>query len=71
MLWGWHAHNGVSLGNDLECIPGTVGAIVMRNGTRYLLGPNHLLARRNAGQPGESIVQPARSNTTGIAFTGA
>jgi hypothetical protein len=55
---------GVSLGNDLECIPGTVGAIVMRNGTRYLLGPNHLLARRNAGQPGESIVQPARVDFT-------
>jgi len=55
---------GASLGNDQECIPGTVGAIVVRNGTRYLLGPNHLLARRDAGQVGEAIVQPARVDFT-------
>jgi len=55
---------GASLGNDQECIPGTVGAVVVRNGTRYLLGPNHLLARRNAAQPGEAIVQPSRVDFT-------
>jgi hypothetical protein len=37
-----------------------VGAIVARGGERFLLGPNHLLARRNAGTTGEIIVQPAR-----------
>jgi len=51
---------GVSLGNANECLPGTVGAIVTRGGVRYLLGPNHLLARRNAGTIGEDIVQPSR-----------
>lgn len=55
---------GVSLGNDDECIPGTVGAIVERDGARYLLGPNHLLARRNAAAIGEAIVQPARVDAT-------
>jgi len=51
---------GVSLGNANECLPGTVGAIVTRGGVRYLLGPNHLLARRNAATIGEQIVQPSR-----------
>jgi hypothetical protein len=51
---------GVSLGNANECLPGTVGAIVTRGGVRYLLGPNHLLARRNAATIGEDIVQPSR-----------
>lgn len=51
---------GISLGNANECIPGTTGAIVTRGGVRYLLGPNHLLARRNAATIGEDIVQPSR-----------
>jgi len=51
---------GVSLGNANECLPGTVGAIVQRDGVRYLLGPDHLLARRNAATLGEDIVQPSR-----------
>lgn len=51
---------GVSLGNANECIPGTVGAIVARGDVRYLLGPNHLLARRNAATIGEDIVQPSQ-----------
>jgi hypothetical protein len=51
---------GISLGNANECIPGTIGAIVTRGGVRYLLGPNHLLARRNAATLGEDIVQPSR-----------
>jgi hypothetical protein len=55
---------GISLGNANECLPGTIGAIVQRGGVRYLLGPNHLLARRNAATIGEDIVQPSRPDAS-------
>jgi len=51
---------GVSLGNNLECLPGTVGAIVTKGGNRYVLCANHVLARQNLAQINEAIVQPSR-----------
>ena len=51
---------GVSLGNNSECLPGTLGCIVEKAGTRYALSANHVLARRNQAAVGEGIVQPSR-----------
>ncbi len=51
---------GVSLGNNNECLPGTIGCLVERAGVRYALSANHVLARQNQGVPGEVIVQPSR-----------
>jgi hypothetical protein len=51
---------GVSVGNDRECAAGTVGCIVLKSGTRYVLSNNHVLARVNAGANGERIDQPGR-----------
>lgn len=51
---------GVSVGNDLECSAGTIGCVVVKNGTRYILSNNHVLARENAASVGERINQPGR-----------
>jgi hypothetical protein len=51
---------GVSVGNDRECAAGTIGCIVLKGGTRYILSNNHVLARVNAASIGERIDQPGR-----------
>jgi hypothetical protein len=51
---------GVSVGNANECAAGTIGAIVLKGGTRYMLSNNHVLARVNAASNGERINQPGR-----------
>lgn len=52
---------GASVGNDAECLPGTVGAFVeKRDGRRYILCANHVFARLNEAALGEPIVQPSR-----------
>lgn len=49
---------GYSLGNYMECASGTLGAVVYKGGNPYILSNNHVLARENAGSPGELIGQP-------------
>jgi hypothetical protein len=51
---------GVSVGNANECAAGTIGAIVLKGGTRYMLSNNHVFARVNAASVGERINQPGR-----------
>jgi len=51
---------GVSTGNDLECAAGTIGAVVLRSGTKYLLSNNHVYARENAASIGEREDAPGR-----------
>ena len=53
---------GVSVGNRNEASSGTIGAIVTKSGYRYMLSNNHVLARSNAAQLGEAIVQPGRAD---------
>ena len=43
-----------------ECCDGTLGALVEKNGTQYILSNNHVLARTNKGKIGEAIIQPGR-----------
>lgn len=52
--------NGVSVGNNNECAAGTIGCVVEKGGTHYILSNNHVLARINAASIGEPIVQPGR-----------
>lgn len=53
---------GVSVGNQNEGSSGTIGAVVTKNGYRYILSNNHVLARSNAARVGETIVQPGRAD---------
>src|SRR5262245_520256 len=50
---------GVSVGNAVDCIPGTIGCVVTGHGKRYLLSANHVFARQNQASIGEAIVQPS------------
>lgn len=58
--------SGVSIGNGRENSAGTIGAVVMKNGIRYMLSNNHVLARQNNARIGEQIVQPGRADTRGV-----
>jgi|SRR5690349_17763153 len=51
---------GTSTGNNLECAAGTIGAVVLKGGTRYLLSNNHVYARENAASIGEREDAPGR-----------
>lgn len=54
------AYVGMSTGNALECAAGTIGAKISKGGTIYALSNNHVYARENAANPGETIYQPGR-----------
>jgi hypothetical protein len=61
--------SGVSIGNDNECAAGTLGCVVTKNGKKYILSNNHVLARENSASLGEKINQPGNYETyaaTGI-----
>ncbi len=51
---------GTSTGNNLECSAGTIGAVVLKGGTKYLLSNNHVFARENAASIGEREDAPGR-----------
>jgi hypothetical protein len=41
-----------------ECASGTLGSLVVRDGTQYILSNNHVLADEDAGSIGDAIIQP-------------
>jgi hypothetical protein len=41
-----------------ECASGTLGSLVARDGTQYILSNNHVLADEDAGNIGDDIIQP-------------
>lgn len=45
------------------CCSGTLGALVSRNGTQYILSANHVLARSSQASIGEDISQPGLVDT--------
>jgi hypothetical protein len=45
-------------GNSITCCGGTLGSLVVRNGTNYILSNNHVLANSDSGSIGDAIVQP-------------
>lgn len=54
---------GTSGGNVTDisgnsCCGGTLGSLVTRNGTNYILGNNHVLAKSDFGTIGDAISQP-------------
>lgn len=44
--------------NSTECASGTLGSLVTRNGTQFVLSNNHVLADSDAGVAGDAISQP-------------
>jgi hypothetical protein len=45
-------------GGTITCCGGTLGSLVVRNGTNYILSNNHVLANSDAGAIGDAIIQP-------------
>lgn len=44
------------------CCNGTLGALVEKFGTQYILSNNHVIARSNSAKIGEAIIQPGYSD---------
>src|SRR5262249_17458087 len=55
---GGNVKGTTTSGNSLFCCGGTLGALVTRGGTQFILSNTHVLARSDAAAIGEGIVQP-------------
>ena len=55
---GGNANDNGSSGSSSTCCSGTLGALVSRGGNQYVLSASHVLARSDAGSPGDAIIQP-------------
>jgi hypothetical protein len=59
---------GTSGGNKTDiagnkCCSGTLGALVVRNGVKYVLSNNHVLSKSDFGTVGDAITQPGLAET--------
>lgn len=52
-----------AVGDAVACCAGTLGALVRRGGTQYILSNNHVLTRWEQASLGESISQPGLVDT--------
>jgi hypothetical protein len=55
---GSNLHASTTSGNTISCCGGTLGSLVVRNGTNYILSNNHVLANSDSGAIGDPIIQP-------------
>jgi hypothetical protein len=72
--WFATPRSGISICNPMTEYPkrldaGTLGFFVEDGEHRYLLSSNHVIARRDTGQVGESIVQPGTIDLNGSEIT--
>jgi len=67
---GSNAHDAVNSGKTITCCGGTLGSLLTRGGTQYILSDNHVLARSDAASIGDSIVQPGLIDTPTCTTTG-
>jgi hypothetical protein len=61
---GSNAKDSVTSGNKITCCGGTLGALIQRNGTQFILSANHILARSDTAAIGDPIVQPGLIDTS-------
>src|SRR5215471_6626096 len=60
---GSNRNDSSTSGNTITCCSGTLGSLVTRGGTQYILSNNHVLARTDLGVIGEAIIQPGLVDT--------
>ena len=60
---GGNANDSSRQGNVITCCGGTLGSLVQRAGTFYILSNNHVLARSDSASMGENIIQPGLVDT--------
>ena len=74
---GGNANDSSTKGNTITCCSGTLGALVTRGGTQFILSNNHVIARSDLGvvtsssNLGDSIIQPGLVDTSTCTATGA
>ena len=71
---GGNAHDSSTQGNLIYCCGGTLGSLLQRNGTYYILSNNHVFARSDIATIGDAITQPglidASCSTAGTTTVG-
>jgi len=55
---GGNANDSSTSGNTITCCGGTLGSLVVRGGTQYILSNTHVLARSDIATIGDPIIQP-------------
>ncbi len=55
---GGNVTDSVTSGKTITCCSGTLGALVVRNGTFFVLSNNHVLDKSDQGKAGDQISQP-------------
>jgi hypothetical protein len=55
---GGNVNDSVTSGKTVTCCSGTLGALVVRNGTFFILSNNHVLDKSDQGKAGDQISQP-------------
>jgi hypothetical protein len=68
---GGNAKDSTTNGNTITCCSGTLGSLVTRGGTQYVLSNNHVLARSDLGQVGDPIIEPGLVDTGTCTASGA
>ncbi|HTZ49726.1 MAG TPA: hypothetical protein VMH20_19205 [Verrucomicrobiae bacterium] len=61
---GGNANDSSTQSGQITCCGGTLGALVQRNGNFYILSANHVLARSDSANIGDSIIQPGLIDTS-------
>ncbi|OLE09777.1 MAG: hypothetical protein AUG89_13805 [Acidobacteria bacterium 13_1_20CM_4_56_7] len=61
---GSNAHDSITSGNKITCCGGTLGSLIQRGGTQFILSANHVLARSDGAAIGDAIVQPGLIDTS-------
>jgi hypothetical protein len=71
---GGNANDFSVQSNLIHCCSGTLGSLLERNGTYYLLSNNHVFARNDQASIGDAIIQPglidANCSATGTTTVG-
>jgi len=60
---GGNANDSSVQGKYIYCCSGTLGSLLERNGTFYILSNNHVLARSDSAQIGDAIIQPGLTDS--------
>src|SRR5882724_11294247 len=60
---GGNANDSSTSGNTTTCCGGTLGSLVVRGGTQYILSNTHVLARTDLATIGDPIIQPGLVDT--------
>jgi len=68
---GGNANDSSTSGRTITCCGGTLGSLVTRGGTQYILGNTHVLARSDAAALNDPIIEPGLIDTSTCTASGA